>query len=175
MNRSEKDKAILELKDSFGKVKGAVLTHYSGMTVAELTELRSALGADGVSFKVVKNTLARKAAAGTPMDCAQKMFQGPMGLALGYKDAVAAARGVIKYASKNEKLKPIAAVLDGQLVDAAELKSIAALPSRQVLLSMTAGALSAPLAKMAGALGATVSGMGRAFGALLKKKEQQAA
>ncbi len=175
MNRSEKDKAILELKESFGKVKGAVVTHYSGMTVAELTELRSVLKADGVTFNVVKNTLAKKAASGTPMECAQAAFQGPVGLALGYEDAVAVAKGIIRYASKNEKLKPVAAVVEGQLVDAAELKSIAALPSRQVLLSMTAGALSAPLAKMAGALGATVSGLGRALGALLKKKESQAA
>ncbi len=175
MNRSEKEKAIEELKESFGKVKGAVVAYYTGMTVAEMTELRAVLRADGVSFKVVKNTLARKASEGTPMACAQNLFAGPVGLALGYEDAVAVAKGITRYASKNEKLKPVAAVVEGQLVDAAELKSIAALPPRQVLLSMTAGALSAPLAKMAVALGATVSGLGRALGALLKQKETEQA
>ncbi len=175
MNRNEKQQALGELKESFGKVKGAVITHYKGMTVAELTELRMVLRADGARFKVVKNTLARKAAEGTPMACAQKLFEGPVGVALGYEDAVTVAKGIIKYSSKNEKLVPLAAVVEGQLVDAAELKSIAALPARPVLLSMMAGAFSAPLAKMAGALNATVSGLGNALTGLLRKKEKEAA
>ncbi|MDA8171307.1 MAG: 50S ribosomal protein L10 [Nitrospiraceae bacterium] len=175
MNRNEKQQALEELKESFGKVKGAVITHYKGMTVAELTDLRTALRADGVRFKVVKNTLARKAAEGTPMACAQKLFEGPVGVALGYEDAVAVAKGIIKYSSRNEKLEPLAAVVEGQLVDAAELKSIAALPPRLVLLSMMAGTFSAPMAKMAGTLAATVSGLGHAFNGLLRKKEKEQA
>ena len=175
MNRSEKQQALEELKESFGKVKGAVITHYAGMTVAELTDLRTTLRADGISFKVVKNTLARKASEGTPMQCAGNTFQGPVGLALGYEDPVTVAKGIMRYSAKNEKLKLVAAVVEGQLVDAAELKSIAALPPRPVLLSMMAGAFSAPLSKMAGALNATVSSLGHAFNALLAKKEKEQA
>ncbi len=175
MNKSEKQKALEELKENFGRVKGAVIAQYSGMTVAELTDLRGALRADGVSFKIVKNTLARIASEGTPMACAKDKFEGPVGLAIGYEDPIAVAKGIIRYSAKNEKLKPMAAVVEGQLVDAAELKSIASLPARPVLLSMMAGAFSAPASKMAGALNATVASMGHAFSALLAKKEKEQA
>ncbi len=175
MNRNEKQQVLEELKESFSRVKGAVIAEYKGMTVAELTDLRGALRAEGVSFKIVKNTLARIASEGTPMACARDKFEGPVGLAIGYEDPVTVAKGIIRYSSKNEKLKPMAAVVEGQLVDAAELKSIALLPSRPVLLSMMAGTFQAPMSKMAGALSATVAGMGHALSALLAKKEKEQA
>jgi large subunit ribosomal protein L10 len=175
MNKSEKQKALEELKENFSRVKGAVIAQYSGMTVAELTDLRGSLRADGVSFRIVKNTLARIASEGTPMACAKDQFEGPVGLAIGYEDPIAVAKGIVRYATKNEKLKPMAAVVEGKLVNAAELKSIAALPACPVLLSMMAGAFSAPMSMMAGALNATVASMGHAFSALLAKKEKEQA
>ena len=175
MNKTEKQKALEDLRESFSRVKGAVIAQYTGMTVAELTELRGSLRADGVSFKIVKNTLARIASEGTPMACAKDKFEGPVGLAIGYEDPVVVAQGIIRYSTKNEKLKPVAAVVEGQLVDAAELKFIAALPARPVLLSMMAGAFNALTSKLAGAFNATVAGMGHAFTALLAKKEKEQA
>lgn len=175
MNKSEKQKTLEELKENFSRVKGAVIAQYTGMTVEELTDLRGTLRADGVSFKIVKNTLARIASEGTPMACARDKFEGPVGLAIGYEDAVAVAKGIVRYSAKNEKLKPMAAVVEGHLVDAAELKAIASLPARPVLLSMVAGAFQAPASKMAGALAATVASMGHAFSALLAKKEKEQA
>ncbi|MDA8155425.1 MAG: 50S ribosomal protein L10 [Actinomycetota bacterium] len=172
MNKQEKGQAIEGLKEEFAKAKGAVITHYQGMTVAELYELRKDLSGLGVRFKVVKNTLARIASDGTPVGVAKDHFSGPVGIAIGYDDPVKVAQGIVKYSAKNEKLKPIAAVVEGQLVDVAELKSIASLPARPVLLSMMAGAFSAPMSKMAGALQATVSSFGYAMNALLAKKEQ---
>jgi large subunit ribosomal protein L10 len=95
-----------------------------------------------------------------------------VGIALGYDDAIAAAKGIIGFARKNEKLKPMAAVVEGQLVLAGELKAISELPPRKVLLGIMAGTMAAPLSKMAGALSATVGSFGHALNALLSKKEK---
>lgn len=162
---------MLELKEDFGRAKAAVITHYKGMTVPELNELRSALGALGIDYKVVKNTLARIASDGTPVAPARDHFAGPVGVALGYDDPVKVAQGIVKFAGKNDKLKPVAAVVEGKFVDAGELKAIASLPPREVLLGMMAGTMVAPLSKMAAALQATLSSLGYALSALESKKQ----
>jgi len=171
LNRKEKEEVVSSLKQAFSRSKAAVITHYKGMTVAELNELRAALRDLGIEYKVVKNTLARIAADGTPVGVAKERFSGPVGVALGYEDPVKVAQGIVKFAGKNDKLVPMAAVVEGQLVEAGELKAIAALPPRDVLLSMIAGAMSAPLSKMAAAFQATISSLGYALRALEGKKQ----
>ncbi len=163
------------MKEDFSRAKAAVITHYKGMTVTELNDLRAALHAMGVSYKVVKNTLARIASEGTPVAPAKEHFTGPVGVAVSFDDPVKVAQGIMKFAGKNDKLKPMAAVVEGKFVDASELKSIASLPPREVLLSMMAGTMSAPMSKMAAALQATLSTFGYALKALERKKQAQAA
>lgn len=139
--------------------------------MAEMTELRNQLRQAGVQYKVVKNTLARLAAKGTPLEPASGHFTGPVGIAVGFDDAMKVAQGVVRYSDKSEKLKLLAAVVEGSLVEGAEVKAVAGLPPREVLLSMIAGLMAAPLAKMARALSATVAGFGHAMNALTVKKE----
>lgn len=172
LNRKEKEAAIARLKENFARAKAAVVTRYQGMTVQELGELRLSLSKVGVQYKVVKNTLARIAAEGTPVAPAREHLKGPVGIALGFDDAIAAAKGIIGFAGKNEKLKPMAAVIDGEFLLAGELKAVSELPPRQVLLGMMAGVMAAPLSKMAGALSATVGSFGHALNALMCKKEK---
>jgi large subunit ribosomal protein L10 len=150
-----------------------VLAEYQGLTVAEITELRASLKERGGQFKVVKNTLARIAAEGTALEGAREYFRGPVGVALGYDDPVQVVKAVVQFAEDSEKLRPTAAVLEGRLVPVEELKRIAQLPPREVLLGMLAAAMAAPTVKLAQALQATVGQMAWALEALRQKRQQE--
>ncbi len=141
------------------------------MTVAETTALRRMLSSSSVEYSVVKNTLARIASQDTSIAAAADIFKGPVGLAIGYDDPALAVKKVLEFTKTNEKLQVKGAVVDGQLYGPVDLKAIAALPSREVLLSMLAGALQAPMAKLAGALSATVTGFAYALESLKSKKK----
>jgi large subunit ribosomal protein L10 len=171
LNKEEKGQAIEELRKKFSEAKAVILTDYKGMTVAELSELRRLLRSSEVDYQVVKNTLARVASQDTAVSVAKDAFKGPVGIAIGYDDSVTTAKKVIEFSKKNEKLKLSGGVIDGRLYDAGEVKAIAMLPSREVLLSMMAGTFQAPLSKMAAALAATVSSFAYAVGALKSKRE----
>lgn len=141
------------------------------MTVAEMSDLRRLLRGGGVEYRVVKNTLARVASVDTPVSVARAVFKGPVAIAIGYKDPVATAKKVIEFSKKNEKLKLNGGVIEGKLYSVNEVRAIADLPPREVLLSMVAGVFQAPLSKMAAALSATVSSFAHAMSALKTKKE----
>ncbi len=172
LDKQQKAQAIEALKDRLARVKGLVLTGYKGMTVEEITELRESLRKDELEYKVVKNTLARIACEGTPAEPAKEYITGPIGMALGYADAAQVAKSTIEFAKKNEKFKVLGGVIDGAYCDAATIKKIAGLPSREVLLSMMAGTFNAPATKLAGLLNATVARLGYALSSL---KDQKAA
>ncbi len=147
-----------------------VFTEYKGMTVAELTELRRLLKKSSLDYRVVKNTLAKIAAKDTGVATAEKVFKGPIGIAIGYDDPVLVVKKVLEFTKTNEKIQVKGAVVEGRLCEPGEVKEIADLPSREVLLSMLAGAFQAPLSKLAGALSATVSSFAYAVQALQNKK-----
>jgi large subunit ribosomal protein L10 len=147
-----------------------VFTDYKGMTVAELTELRRLLKKSSLDYSVVKNTLARIAAKDTGVAAAENVFKGPVGIAIGYDDPVLVVKKVLEFTKTNEKIRVKGAVVEGRLCEPAEVKEIADLPSREVMLSILAGAFQAPLSKMARALSATVSGFAYAVQALQNKK-----
>ncbi len=138
-----------------------------------MPELRRLLRTGGVDYQVVKNTLARIASQDTPVSAARDAFKGPVAIAIGYKDPIMTAKKIIEFSKKNEKLKLTGGVIEGKLFSVNEVKTIADLPPREVLLSMMAGAFQAPLSKMAGALSATVSSFAYAISALRTKKEGQ--
>ncbi|HXX81778.1 MAG TPA: 50S ribosomal protein L10, partial [Thermodesulfovibrionales bacterium] len=140
------------MKKKFSEAKAVILTDYKGMTVAELSALRRLLRSADVDYRIVKNTLARLASQDTTISVARDAFRGPVAVAIGYKDPVVTAKKVIEFSKKNEKLKLSGGVIEGKLYNANEVKAIANLPSREVLLSMIAGALQAPSSKMAAAL-----------------------
>lgn len=147
-----------------------VFTDYKGMTVAELTELRSLLKHSSLEYRIVKNTLAKIASKDTEISVAADVFKGPVGIAIGYDDPVLVVKKVFEFTKTNEKLQVKGAVVEGKFCEQNEIKEIAELPSREVLLSMLAGVLQAPLSKIAGALSATVSSLAYAMEALKNKK-----
>lgn len=141
------------------------------MSVAELSELRRLLRSGGLDYRVVKNTIARIAAKDTSVAAAQDAFEGPVGVAIGYDDPVLAAKKVTEFSKKNEKLRLCGGIIEGKLYGVEEVKAIAGLPPREVLLSMLAGVLQAPLSNLAGVLTATVSSFAYAMNAVKTKKE----
>lgn len=171
LKKEDKGQIIADLKEKFSSAKAVVFTDYKGMTVAELSALRRLLRQGELDYQVVKNTLARVASQDTPISIAQQAFKGPVAVAFGYKDPVMTAKKVIEFAKKNEKLKLNGGVIEGKFYNAQEIRAIADLPSRDVLLSMMAGVFQAPLSKLAAALSATVSSFVYALNAVKSKKE----
>jgi large subunit ribosomal protein L10 len=170
MNRSEKNVAMERLKVKFEKARAVVFTDYKGMTVAELTVLRTQLHKSDIDYQVVKNTLAKIAAKGTIVEPALAIFKGPVGVAIGYGDPVVVPKKVFGYAKENDKLKVLKGLIEGQIYGGEELKKVSELPSREVLLSQLAGCMSSPLSKLASALQATLSGFVNAMTDLKDKK-----
>ena len=154
------------------KSKAVVFTEYKGLTVAQIAELRRSLKEASAEYKVFKNTLVSIAAKGTPYESAKSVLSGPTGLAFGYDDPVAAAKKVLEFAGKNDKFKIKSGVIEGKLYSTDEIKEVSQLPSRTVLLSMFAGTLQAPMAKLAGVLNATVAQFAYALEAVKNKKDQ---
>lgn len=157
LKREKKQQVITELKDGFDKAKAIIFTDYRGMTVAELSELRRSLRTGNFHYRVVKNTLAKIASQDTTVSAAQDSFKGPVGIAISYDDPVMTAKKILAYSKNNEKLKVSGGIIEGRFCTPDELRYVAELPPRKVLLSMLAGTLQAPLSKLAGAINATLT------------------
>lgn len=170
LNRTEKEQVIKGLRDDFQKAKAVIFTDYRGMTVAELSELRRLLREGDFEYKVVKNTLARIASEGTSVSLGKDSFKGPIGIAISYNDPILTVKKVLDYSKKNDKLKIGVGLIEGTLCAADELKTVAGLPPRSVLLSMVAGGFKAPLNKLAFALNATLSKFVYVLEAIKNKK-----
>src|ERR1700712_4281277 len=128
ITRDAKEKAVASLSTELGRIKLAVMTDYRGLTVSEVEELRANLRAEGINYKVTKNTLLRLAVAGndTLKGIDPAAFNGPMALAMGYDDEVAPARVIFQYAKTHNALEIVGAITgDGQLLSAADVKALA--------------------------------------------------
>jgi len=170
LNRTEKAQVIEDLKDGFSRAKAVVFTDYRGLTVAQLSELRSILREGNFEYRVVKNTLAKIASDGTSVSAARDAFKGPVGIAISYDDPVLTVKKILEFSKKNEKLKVGVGLIEGTLCAEGELKAVADLPPRIVLLSILAGVFQAPLSKLARLFNATVCTSAYALEALKNKK-----
>jgi large subunit ribosomal protein L7/L12 len=148
MKKEEKATAVAELHEKFSRAKLAVMTECSGLPVNDITELRKQLRGAKAEFKVVKNTLAARAVDGTTLIEAKPYFKGPMALMIGYDDPVLPTkilRDFIKGEKREEKIRIAVGVLDGKLVQPAQIAAVAGLPSKPVLLAMLLSAMQGPV------------------------------
>ena len=141
MDRETKKSQVADLHEAFSKASGAYLTSFSGLTVEDLNLLRSEFRKVNVSYRVVKNTLARKALEGTPLAELASLFEGPTAVALSEEDPVAPAKVLKAYRKDHEKLEVKGGYLDGELFGTGDLDRIAALPGRDELRSMVLSVL----------------------------------
>ncbi len=169
--KEEKAEIISDLKDRFTRAKGAVVAEYSGLTVENLTELRVSFNKSDLDFTVVKNTLARKALEGTPTALIHDSLTGQVAVAMGYDDPVVLAKAVLDYAkSKEETFKIRMGLIEGKVCNLDQLKSVALLPGRDVLLGQLAGVMQAPTQKLAGLMANTITRFAYALEALKAQK-----
>lgn len=171
MKKEEKISIVSELQGKFQKAKGIVFTDYCGLNVEEITGLRNNLREVALEYRVIKNTLAKRASEGTPIDAVKEIFSGPIGIAVGYDDPVLLAKKVLEFSKKNDKLEIKGGIIEGDVCTPAQIKTISELPSREVQLAMLVGAMQSPLSKLASALNATLSGFVYAMEALKKNRE----
>jgi large subunit ribosomal protein L10 len=170
MDRAQKSEAIETLKGVFDEAGAVVVTHYMGLTVAEMTDLRGRLRKEGASLKVVKNTLAQKALAGSQGEAANDLFKGPVAIAYA-PDPVSAAKVVTEYAKGNEKFSVIGAFMGPTILDQKGVSALATLPSLDQLRSQIIGLLNAPATKIAGVLQAPAGQLARVFNAYATKSD----
>ncbi len=171
MARPDKQAAVAEIVESFNESAGTVLTDYRGLTVAQLQELRRTLG-ENASYAVVKNTLAKIAAAEAEMAGFDELLVGPTAIAFINGDVVEAAKGLRDFAKANPALIIKGGYLDGAAIDAAEVAKLADLESREVLLGKMAGAMLASLSGAAALFQAPLSQAARVAAALQEKAQQ---
>jgi large subunit ribosomal protein L10 len=153
LNRNEKSAVIEGVAAQVARSQTLALAEYRGLTVESLNKLRVDARAKGVYLHVLKNTLARRAVAGTPFEVAQGAMVGP--LIYGFsEDAVAAAKVISDFAKSNDKLIIKGGAFAGKALNADGIKALAAIPSREVLLSQVAGLLKSPIQRMAAVLAA---------------------
>lgn len=172
LKKEDKTRIISELQDKFGKAKGIVFTDYRGLNVEEITGLRNSLRSAAVEYKVVKNTLAKRAAEGTPVEAAKDIFSGPIGIAVGYDDPVLVVKKVLEFSKSNNKLEIKGGVVEGSICTPEQIKAISELPPREILLAMLVGAMQSPLSKLAGLLNSTLAQFTYAMEALKNKKNE---
>jgi large subunit ribosomal protein L10 len=173
VERSQKEKLVATLHHALADTVCVVVTHQTGLTVAEVTNLRRQMREAGASFKVTKNRLARRALAGTKFEQLSPMFTGPTAIAFS-RDPVAAAKIAVEFANRNDKLRIVGGSLGERQLDAAGVKSLATLPSLDQLRARLVGLLQAPAGRLAAVLEAPASQLARVLDAHAKKASQAA-
>ncbi|MGH6986854.1 MAG: 50S ribosomal protein L10 [Caulobacteraceae bacterium] len=168
MEREKKAEIVETLKGVFSGAQTVVVAHYIGLTVAELSDLRTRLRKEGASFRVVKNRLAQKALNGAP-EGAHALFKGPAAIVYG-SDPVAPAKVAAAFAKENDKLVLIGAMMGGELLDAKAVEALARLPSLDQLRARIVGLLCAPATRVAGALAAPAGKIARVINARAQKE-----
>ena len=151
MDRGQKEELVASMHQTFEDSAMVVVTHYSGLTVAELGVLRREMRAAGASFKVTKNRLTRRAIEGTKYSPLSHMFTGPTAIAYS-DDPVAPARVAVKFAKSNDKLVVIGGALGDEILDVAGIKALASLPSLDELRAKIVGMISTPATRIVGIL-----------------------
>ena len=170
MLRAEKAQVIDELSAVFDEAGVVVVTHYKGLTVAELSDLRTRSRAVGATFRVTKNKLAQRALDGTPFAPVSELFKGPTAIAFS-KDPTSAPKIVAEFAKKNEKLRIVGGGLAGTLLDAASVRALAELPSLDELRSKLIGLLNAPASRLVGLLQAPGGQVARVLAARAEQSD----
>ena len=166
----QKKQIVAELIETLKSAQAGVLVDYRGITVEEDTRLRSKLREAGVEYKVVKNTLTRFAANEVGYTEFDPILNGPTALALSFDDAVAPAKVLVEFAKSNEKLEIKGGFVEGKVLSIDEIKALAELPSKEVLVTKLLGSMASPLQGFVNVLNGNVSGLARVLNAYAEKK-----
>ena len=170
MDRTEKEKLVASLHRTFSETTVVVVTHYIGLTVAEMGALRAQMREAGAGIQVTKNRLARRALEGTKYQNLDSLFTGPTAVAYS-DDPVAAAKVAVNFAKTNKKLVVIGGGLGDKVLGEEDVKSLAALPSLNELRATLIGLINAPATKLASVLQAPAGQLARVLAARAEQGE----
>ncbi|HXG00024.1 MAG TPA: 50S ribosomal protein L10 [Bacteroidota bacterium] len=171
MKRSEKEQIVAEVAETVSRASALYFTDFTGLTVEQATELRRELRKAGVQYRVVKNTLIRKALEQVSgYDKVYDRLVGPTGIAFAFDDVVAPARVIEKFSKKHEKLSLKVAVLEKQVYDGSKLKELAQLPSKKDMMASILGSVQAPLAGVPTVINAVMRDLVSVIDQLAQKK-----
>ncbi len=173
MDRTQKEELVATLNKTFDETEMVVVTHYSGLTVAEISDLRDRIREAGAKFKVTKNRLTRLALKNTKFEGISNLFIGPTAIAYS-NDPVAAAKISVEFAKENNKLIVIGGALGSDILDADGVKALATLPSLDELRGKIVGLMQAPASKIAQVLQAPGGQVARVISAYSEQGEKAA-
>jgi large subunit ribosomal protein L10 len=171
MARKEKEMQLQELTDKMKSNNGVVLTEYQGLTVAEISELRAKLRPLKCEYKVVKNTLSKLALKDTGLEAFAEQFVGPTAIAIENGDPVSVAKVLIDFSKAHAKLKLKASLLGTKMLSETDLRALAALPSREVLIAKMLGSMQSPLYGLVNVLQGSIRNIVYVLEAVRKQKE----
>lgn len=174
LSLDEKKVIVAEVASRAATAQSAIAAEYSGLTVDQLTRLRSKAREAGVYMRVVKNTLARRAVADTEFACMQDGLTGPLMLAFSIDDPAAAARVMTDFAKENEKLVIRVVALRGKLLEPGDAKRLADMPTRDEAIGLLMAAMQAPIAKLVRTLAEPANKLARTIDAVRDQKQQAA-
>jgi len=174
MNRNDKELAISEAAEGIGKATNAFLIDFKGITVPQVTELRKQVRESGSDYVVVKNTLALIAVKDSPLVALREQFTGMTAVAYNTTDAVALAKALTKFAKDVPTVQFKGALLNGQIVPAAEIQNIANLPSREELVSKLLFLMQSPIRGLVTVLQANIRNLAVVLDQIAKQKEETA-
>lgn len=169
----EKMQTVAEIKEKLSSTKGAVLTNYRGLTVAQDTKLRRKLREAGVEYRVFKNTMTRLAAKEAGIEGLDIYLEGPTAIAMSYTDPVAPAKVISDFVKENklQALEVKAGLVEGKVIDAESVKALSSLPPREVLIAKALGSMQAPIAGFVNVLSGSLRNLVYALEAVRKQKE----
>ena len=164
MDRTQKEEQVSSLRKIFEVAELVVVTHYAGLTVSELGDLRGKMREAGASFKETKNRLTKLALAGTKFEGTAEMFSGPTAIAYS-KDPVAAAKVAVNFSKTNDKLIVLGGAMGSENLDVNSVKALATLPSLDELRAKLVGMIATPATRIAFVIQAPVGQVARVIGA----------
>ena len=175
-SKAQKQKDLEALTEQFQKAQAAMLVGFKGMTVPKDQELRNQLREAGVSYEVVKNTLARKAAAGTPIEQAADQFKGVTAIALSQQDPVGLSKAITKFTKANPDIfKFKVGIVEGKVVELRDVEAIASLPSKEELISKFMFLVNAQAQRLATVTSAVARNLAIVVDQIRAQKESQGA
>ena len=152
MNRTEKEQTISSLQKQIEQYRGAVLANFRGLTVEQINQIRQRLREEKVSFHVVKNTLMKLASKGTDFEKVNQYLEGPTAIAISYGNPVSLIKILLDFVKTQPLLEIKVGLVEGELVAPGEMKALASMPSREVLLAQILGGIQMPAAQVGGVL-----------------------
>jgi large subunit ribosomal protein L10 len=166
-----KEAVVEDIKEKMSKAQSVVLFDYRGLTVDEVTQLRNQMRKAGVEYKVIKNTMMTRAANELGITGTEELFKGPTAVAFGLADAAAPAKILVDFIKKVKKTEIKGGLLEGKVVDLNQIKYLAELPPKEVLIAKLLGTLNAPATNLVGVLNGLPRALVCALNAIREQKE----